>query len=136
MGQGLTEPPWHMHPASSFSRFCPSAQEWDSVGHPTAAPCTPYQPVPQGKKNRKTFKVLFGSDPVAQPAWSSRDLLPAAVEELPGLRGAVYPWLRPRGLGWAARGGSRAAAHHRQGAQWAQSAWRGSQGWPAPSGLC
>lgn len=70
MGQGLTEPPWYMHPASSFCRFCPqagakvhpSAQEWDSAGHPTAAPCTPYQPIHQEGKNRKTFRVLFSSE--------------------------------------------------------------------------
>lgn len=77
-----------MHPASGFSGFCPqagaevhpSAQEGDSAGHPTPARCTPYQPVHQEGKNRKTSRVLFCSDAVVDPAWGSRDLLPAAVE--------------------------------------------------------
>lgn len=81
MGQGLTKPQWHMHPASSSSRFCPSAQEWDSAGHLLQHPA---HPTSQERKDRKTLQVLFGSDPVAYPAWGSRHLLPAAVEGLQG----------------------------------------------------
>lgn len=40
----------------------------------------PYRLADQEGKNKKTFGVLFCSDPVPYPAWGSRNLPPAAVE--------------------------------------------------------